>query len=47
MCVCVGRLVSGGFPVGHFSHIFVDEAGHAVEPEAIISVAGGTLHRIT
>uniref|UniRef100_A0A8C2FQR2 RNA helicase n=1 Tax=Cyprinus carpio TaxID=7962 RepID=A0A8C2FQR2_CYPCA len=33
-------LVGGGFPVGHFSHIFVDEAGHAVEPETIISVAG-------
>lgn len=38
--VTAGRLVSGGFPVGQFSHIFVDEAGHAVEPEAIISVAG-------
>ncbi|XP_056319481.1 putative helicase mov-10-B.1 [Danio aesculapii] len=38
--VTAGRLVSGGFPVGHFSHIFVDEAGHAVEPEIIISVAG-------
>ncbi|KAK2898645.1 hypothetical protein Q8A67_010063 [Cirrhinus molitorella] len=38
--VTAGRLVSGGFPVGHFSHIFVDEAGHAVEPETIISVAG-------
>uniref|UniRef100_A0A673GKH1 RNA helicase n=1 Tax=Sinocyclocheilus rhinocerous TaxID=307959 RepID=A0A673GKH1_9TELE len=38
--VTAGRLVSGGFPIGHFSHIFVDEAGHAVEPEAIISVAG-------
>uniref|UniRef100_A0A8C1YHK8 RNA helicase n=1 Tax=Cyprinus carpio TaxID=7962 RepID=A0A8C1YHK8_CYPCA len=38
--VTAGRLVGGGFPVGHFSHIFVDEAGHAVEPETIISVAG-------
>lgn len=38
--VTAGRLVSGGFPVGHFSHIFVDEAGHAVEPEIVISVAG-------
>ncbi|XP_043102725.1 putative helicase mov-10-B.1 [Puntigrus tetrazona] len=38
--VTAGRLVSGGFPKGHFSHIFVDEAGHAVEPETIISVAG-------
>ncbi|XP_065103211.1 putative helicase mov-10-B.1 [Paramisgurnus dabryanus] len=38
--VTAGRLVSGGFHVGHFTHIFVDEAGHAVEPETIISVAG-------
>ncbi|XP_067251046.1 putative helicase mov-10-B.2 isoform X2 [Chanodichthys erythropterus] len=38
--VTAGRLVSGGFPVDHFSHIFVDEAGHAVESETIISVAG-------
>ncbi|XP_051965391.1 putative helicase mov-10-B.1 isoform X2 [Xyrauchen texanus] len=38
--VTAGRLVSGDFPVGHFSHIFVDEAGHAVEPETVISVGG-------
>ncbi|CAM4716224.1 unnamed protein product [Leuciscus chuanchicus] len=38
--VTAGRLVSGGFPVDHFSHIFVDESGHAVEPETIISVGG-------
>uniref|UniRef100_A0A8C2FJY5 RNA helicase n=1 Tax=Cyprinus carpio TaxID=7962 RepID=A0A8C2FJY5_CYPCA len=38
--VTTGRLVSGGFPVDHFSHIFVDEAGHAIESETIISVAG-------
>ncbi|XP_072537725.1 putative helicase mov-10-B.2 [Salminus brasiliensis] len=35
-----GRLVTGGLPVGHFTHIFVDEAGHAVESEAIIGMAG-------
>ncbi|KAK2898644.1 hypothetical protein Q8A67_010062 [Cirrhinus molitorella] len=38
--VTAGRLVSGGFPEDHFSHIFVDEAGHAIESETIISVAG-------
>uniref|UniRef100_A0A8C1NAE2 RNA helicase n=1 Tax=Cyprinus carpio TaxID=7962 RepID=A0A8C1NAE2_CYPCA len=38
--VTTGRLVSGGFPLDHFSHIFVDEAGHAIESETIISVAG-------
>uniref|UniRef100_A0A4W5LXT3 DNA2/NAM7 helicase helicase domain-containing protein n=1 Tax=Hucho hucho TaxID=62062 RepID=A0A4W5LXT3_9TELE len=35
-----GRLVTGGLPPGHFSHVFVDEAGHAVETEAIIPLAG-------
>ncbi|XP_028262753.1 putative helicase mov-10-B.1 [Parambassis ranga] len=38
--VTAGRLVSGGIPVGHFSHVFVDEGGQAVEPECIIAVAG-------
>uniref|UniRef100_UPI0037E7FEF8 putative helicase mov-10-B.1 n=1 Tax=Semicossyphus pulcher TaxID=241346 RepID=UPI0037E7FEF8 len=38
--VTAGRLVSGGIPVGHFTHIFLDEAGQAVEPECIIAVAG-------
>ncbi|KAG2468529.1 SDE3 helicase, partial [Polypterus senegalus] len=35
-----GRLVSGGIPSGHFTHIFIDEAGHAIESECIIPVAG-------
>uniref|UniRef100_A0A672ZG45 RNA helicase n=1 Tax=Sphaeramia orbicularis TaxID=375764 RepID=A0A672ZG45_9TELE len=38
--VTAGRLVSGGVPVGHFSHVFVDEGGQAVEPECIIAIAG-------
>ncbi|KAG9352845.1 hypothetical protein JZ751_017421 [Albula glossodonta] len=38
--VTAGRLVSGGLPSGHFTHIFIDEAGHAVEPECIIGMAG-------
>ncbi len=33
------RLASAkDFPRDHFTHIFIDEAGHAIEPEAIISV---------
>lgn len=34
------RLSSANFPTGHFSHVIVDEAGHAVEPELLIGVAG-------
>ncbi|KAM4741443.1 putative helicase mov-10-B.1 isoform 2-T3 [Anableps anableps] len=35
-----GRFVTGGVPAGHFSHVFVDEAGQAEEPQCIIAVAG-------
>ena len=34
-----GRLVSNGIPQGHFTHIFMDEAGHSTEPEAMIPLA--------
>uniref|UniRef100_A0A3Q3WQ27 RNA helicase n=1 Tax=Mola mola TaxID=94237 RepID=A0A3Q3WQ27_MOLML len=35
-----GRLVSGNLPEGHFTHVFVDEAGHAVETECLVPLAG-------
>uniref|UniRef100_A0A1A7WDM5 RNA helicase n=2 Tax=Iconisemion striatum TaxID=60296 RepID=A0A1A7WDM5_9TELE len=35
-----GRLVTGGVHCGHFTHVFVDEAGQAEEPQCIIAVAG-------
>ncbi|KAM3618064.1 uncharacterized protein V6R79_014760 [Siganus canaliculatus] len=35
-----GRLVSGNVPEGHFTHVFVDEAGHAVETECLVPLAG-------
>ncbi|XP_035008504.2 putative helicase mov-10-B.1 isoform X2 [Hippoglossus stenolepis] len=35
-----GRLVSKGIPVGHFTHVFVDEGGQAEEPQCVIAVAG-------
>uniref|UniRef100_A0A3Q3E8Z1 RNA helicase n=1 Tax=Labrus bergylta TaxID=56723 RepID=A0A3Q3E8Z1_9LABR len=36
----VFRLVTTGVPVGHFTHVFLDEAGQAEEPQCIIAVAG-------
>ncbi|KAG8589491.1 hypothetical protein GDO81_006412 [Engystomops pustulosus] len=38
--VTAGRLVSAQFPPGHFSHVFIDESGHAVEPECVTAIAG-------
>ena len=38
--VTAGRFVSAGIPEKHFSHVFIDEAGHAMEPEACIPLAG-------
>nr|XP_019952231.1 PREDICTED: putative helicase mov-10-B.2 isoform X1 [Paralichthys olivaceus] len=35
-----GKLVSRGIPMTHFTHVFVDEGGQAVEPECVIAVAG-------
>ncbi|NXU99432.1 SDE3 helicase, partial [Cettia cetti] len=38
--VTAGRLVSANFPPGFFSHVFIDECGHAVEPESLVAIAG-------
>ena len=38
--VTAGRLVSANFPSEHFTHIFIDEAGQATEPETLIALAG-------
>ncbi|GBE89135.1 P-loop containing nucleoside triphosphate hydrolase protein [Sparassis crispa] len=37
-CVSAGFTYGVGMPRGHFSHIFVDEAGQATEPEVMIAV---------
>ncbi|XP_045499637.1 probable RNA helicase armi [Colias croceus] len=38
-CNCVGSLYYMGFPKGHFSHIIIDEAGQANEPEIMIPMS--------
>ena len=42
MCTCItaATLYSLGCEVGDFSHILVDEAGHATEPEALAAMTG-------
>jgi len=37
-CVSASFASGIGLPRGHFSHIFVDEAGQATEPEAFVSI---------
>jgi len=34
-CCMAGKLFNLGMPRGHFDTVFIDEAGHAVEPEAV------------
>lgn len=33
-------MVTGGFKGGHFDYLFMDEAGHAIEPEMIVPIIG-------
>jgi len=35
-CIALGQLYSMGFTQGHFTHVFVDEAGQATEPEILV-----------
>lgn len=37
-CVSSSMLLGVGMPSGHFTHIFIDEAGQATEPEAMIAI---------
>nr|XP_053649516.1 putative helicase mov-10-B.1 isoform X2 [Cherax quadricarinatus] len=38
--ITAARIVSAAFPVGHITHVFLDECGHAMEPEAMVPLAG-------
>lgn len=38
-CVSAGTLHTLGLAPGHFSHVFVDEAGQAAEPECLIPIS--------
>ena len=47
--VTAGKLASAQFPPDHFTHIFIDEAGQAQEPETAIAMTGllrGTRGRV-
>ena len=44
--VTAGRLVSAGIPSTHFSHVFIDEAGHAMEPESCVALAGQISYKV-
>lgn len=37
-CLSASVPYSIGVPAGHFSHVFLDEAGQACEPEALIAI---------
>lgn len=34
------RLVSAEIPNHHFTHVFIDEAGHSLQPECLVPLAG-------
>lgn len=41
----LGVLYNMGFPQGHFTHILVDEAGQATEPEILIPLGKSSISR--
>uniref|UniRef100_A0A0P4W405 RNA helicase n=1 Tax=Scylla olivacea TaxID=85551 RepID=A0A0P4W405_SCYOL len=38
--VTAARVVSAGMPTGHITHVFLDESGHSMEPEALVPLSG-------
>ncbi|KAF5831162.1 P-loop containing nucleoside triphosphate hydrolase protein [Dunaliella salina] len=39
-CLMAAKLYALGIPQGHFTHIFLDEAGHAEEPLSLAAISG-------
>jgi len=39
-CLMAAKLYALGVPQGHFTHIFLDEAGHAEEPLSLAAISG-------
>lgn len=37
---CHFRIAGASLPQGHITHVFLDECGHAMEPEAMSALAG-------
>jgi len=35
-CIAIGQLYNMGFTQGHFTHVLIDEAGQATEPEILV-----------
>lgn len=42
-CSALGSMHYMGFPPNHFTHIIVDEAGQAMEPEILIPISKNKL----
>lgn len=38
--ISAGRFFSMGIEQSHFTHIFIDEAGHGMEPECLVAISG-------
>ncbi|KAJ8977568.1 hypothetical protein NQ317_005417 [Molorchus minor] len=38
--VTAARIVNGGVPAGHYTHVFIDESGYATESQTLIAMAG-------
>ena len=44
-CGSVGSIYKLKLKHGHYTHVFVDEAGHVTEPECLIPLGRGLGHK--